>query len=113
MQAHVEDIKKTHLRNLLGDTERCKSMMVYVSLSLFFYKLFFHNNFWQLLKNVCNLSCVVHSEFDGIMVDYSRQQATVDTVDKLYNLAEVKFASFRVGYKDMYNMIYLLIPFFC
>lgn len=55
LKSHVEDIKKTHLRNLLSDTERCKSMMV---------------------------------EFDGIMVDYSRQQATVDTVDKLYNLAE-------------------------
>lgn len=27
-QAHVEDIKPTHLRNLMNDTERCKSMMV-------------------------------------------------------------------------------------
>ncbi|KAJ9186596.1 hypothetical protein P3X46_002146 [Hevea brasiliensis] len=55
LKAHVEDIKKTHLRDLLSDTERCNSMMV---------------------------------EFDGIVLDYSRQQATVDTVDKLYNLAE-------------------------
>ncbi|XP_015575441.1 glucose-6-phosphate isomerase, cytosolic isoform X2 [Ricinus communis] len=55
LKAHVEDIKKTHLRNLLGDTERCKSMLV---------------------------------EFDGIMLDYSRQTATIDTLDKLYNLAE-------------------------
>jgi len=29
MQSHVEDIKKTHLRDLMNDTERCKSMMVY------------------------------------------------------------------------------------
>ncbi|KAF2299919.1 hypothetical protein GH714_005955 [Hevea brasiliensis] len=56
LKAHVEDLKKTHLRDLLSDTERCKSMMI---------------------------------EFDGIMLDYSRQQATVDTVDKLYNLAEI------------------------
>ncbi|KAG8632501.1 glucose-6-phosphate isomerase, cytosolic 2B-like [Manihot esculenta] len=55
LKAHVEDIKKTHLRDLLSDTERCKSMTV---------------------------------EFDGIVLDYSRQQATVHTVDKLYNLAE-------------------------
>ncbi|KDP38492.1 hypothetical protein JCGZ_04417 [Jatropha curcas] len=55
LKAHVEDIKKTHLRDLMSDSERCKSMVV---------------------------------EFDGIIVDFSRQQATVDTVDKLYNLAE-------------------------
>ncbi|KAJ9166100.1 hypothetical protein P3X46_020894 [Hevea brasiliensis] len=35
-----------------------------------------------------NAGSIVHSEFDGIVLDYSRQQATVDTVDKLYNLAE-------------------------
>lgn len=29
-QAHLEDIKKTHLRELMNDAERCKSMMVYV-----------------------------------------------------------------------------------
>ncbi|OAY50758.1 glucose-6-phosphate isomerase, cytosolic [Manihot esculenta] len=55
LKAHVDDIKKTHLRDLLSDTDRCKSMM---------------------------------AEFDGIVLDYSRQQATVDTVNKLYNLAE-------------------------
>ncbi|XP_050217981.1 glucose-6-phosphate isomerase, cytosolic [Mercurialis annua] len=55
LQAHVDDVKKTHLRNLLSDTDRCKSML---------------------------------AEFDGIMLDYSRQQATAETVDKLYNLAE-------------------------
>ncbi|KAL3639280.1 hypothetical protein CASFOL_017187 [Castilleja foliolosa] len=26
--AHVDDIKKTHLRELMSDTERCKSMIV-------------------------------------------------------------------------------------
>ena len=29
MQSHVKDIKKTHLRDLMNDTERCKSMMAY------------------------------------------------------------------------------------
>ncbi|OVA04513.1 Phosphoglucose isomerase (PGI) [Macleaya cordata] len=28
LKAHVEDIKKTHLRDLMSDSERCKSMMV-------------------------------------------------------------------------------------
>uniref|UniRef100_A0A5B7B5A3 Glucose-6-phosphate isomerase n=1 Tax=Davidia involucrata TaxID=16924 RepID=A0A5B7B5A3_DAVIN len=55
LKAHVEDIKKTHLRELMSDTERCKSMMV---------------------------------EFDGILLDYSRQCATLDTMDKLFKLAE-------------------------
>ncbi|KAL2504104.1 Glucose-6-phosphate isomerase [Abeliophyllum distichum] len=55
LRAHVEDIKKTHLRELMSDTERCKSMMV---------------------------------EFDGILLDYSRQISNLDTVTKLYNLAE-------------------------
>lgn len=55
LKAHVEEIKKTHLRDLLSDTERCKSMIV---------------------------------DFDGLTLDYSRQRATVDTLNKLYKLAE-------------------------
>jgi hypothetical protein len=31
MQGHLEEIKKTHLRDLMKDAERCKSMMVYDS----------------------------------------------------------------------------------
>ncbi|XP_059638018.1 glucose-6-phosphate isomerase, cytosolic 1-like isoform X2 [Cornus florida] len=54
-KAHVEDINKVHLRQLMGDVERCKSMMV---------------------------------EYDGILFDYSRQHATLDTMDKLFKLAE-------------------------
>ncbi|GFP92671.1 glucose-6-phosphate isomerase cytosolic [Phtheirospermum japonicum] len=55
LTAHVDDIKKTHLRELMSDTERCKSMII---------------------------------EFDGILLDYSRQCATLDTLNKLKNLAE-------------------------
>ncbi|KAL3640842.1 Glucose-6-phosphate isomerase, cytosolic 1 [Castilleja foliolosa] len=55
LTAHVDDIKKTHLRELMSDTERCKSMIV---------------------------------EFDGILLDYSRQCATPDTLNKLTKLAE-------------------------
>ncbi|KAJ8762297.1 hypothetical protein K2173_007454 [Erythroxylum novogranatense] len=55
LKVHVEDVKKTHLRDLMNDVERCKSMMV---------------------------------EFDGITLDYSRQRATLDTLNKLCNLAE-------------------------
>lgn len=29
-------------------------------------------------------------EFDGLLLDYSRQRATVETVDKLLNLAKVR-----------------------
>ncbi|PKA46476.1 Glucose-6-phosphate isomerase, cytosolic 1 [Apostasia shenzhenica] len=56
LKEHVEDIKKTHLRDLMGDVERCKSMTV---------------------------------EHDGILVDYSRQRATQETMEKLFKLAEV------------------------
>ncbi|KAL0438554.1 UNVERIFIED_CONTAM: Glucose-6-phosphate isomerase, cytosolic [Sesamum latifolium] len=55
LKVHVDDIKKTHLRELMCDTKRCESMMV---------------------------------EFDGILLDYSRQCATLDTLNKLKNLAE-------------------------
>lgn len=55
LRAHVEDIEKTHLRDLMSDTERCKSMMV---------------------------------EFDGILLDYSRQRTNLDTLNKLHSLAE-------------------------
>ncbi|KAK4429240.1 Glucose-6-phosphate isomerase, cytosolic [Sesamum alatum] len=55
LKAHVDDIKKTHLRELMSDTNRCQSMML---------------------------------EFDGILLDYSRQCATLDTLNKLKNLAE-------------------------
>ncbi|KAM6588643.1 hypothetical protein CsatA_011248 [Cannabis sativa] len=55
LKAHVEDIKKTHLRDLMNDTQRCQSMMV---------------------------------EFDGLLLDYSRQNATLATIEKLFKLAE-------------------------
>lgn len=55
LKSHVEDIKKTHLRDLMKDVERCKSMM---------------------------------GEFDGLLLDYSRQCATQDTMEKLFKLAE-------------------------
>lgn len=55
LKAHVESIKKTHLRDLMNDEERCKSMIV---------------------------------EFDGMVLDYSRQRARQDTIDKLLALAE-------------------------
>lgn len=29
VQAHVGEIKKSHLRDLLGDAKRCQSMTVY------------------------------------------------------------------------------------
>ncbi|ONK74492.1 uncharacterized protein A4U43_C03F6830 [Asparagus officinalis] len=55
LKSHVEDIKKTHLRNLMNDVDRCKSMMV---------------------------------EFDGLILDYTRQCARKDTMQKLFKLAE-------------------------
>lgn len=55
LKAHVDEIKKTHLRELMTDAERCKSMIV---------------------------------EFDEILLDYSRQRATLATLDKLFTLAE-------------------------
>ncbi|XP_057519059.1 glucose-6-phosphate isomerase, cytosolic [Amaranthus tricolor] len=56
LKTHVEEIKKTHLRDLMNDAERCKAMMV---------------------------------DFDGLLLDYSRQNATLDTMNKLFQLAEV------------------------
>lgn len=42
---------------------------------------------WILeLDNVCIYS---YSEFDGLLLDYSRQCATVETLQKLLKLAEV------------------------
>ncbi|XP_060189753.1 glucose-6-phosphate isomerase, cytosolic 2B isoform X1 [Lycium barbarum] len=55
LQGHVEDINKTHLRDLMNDTNRCQSMTM---------------------------------EFDGILLDYARQRATLDTLNKLFKLAE-------------------------
>nr|BAB17655.1 cytosolic phosphoglucose isomerase [Arabidopsis halleri subsp. gemmifera] len=55
LKGHVEDIKKTHLRDLMSDANRCQSMMM---------------------------------EFDGLLLDYSRQRAPVETMDKLLNLAK-------------------------
>ena len=39
-QAHVEDIKKTHLRELMSDAKRCQSMMMYGACSLFMFKVY-------------------------------------------------------------------------
>ncbi|KAJ9674701.1 hypothetical protein PVL29_023935 [Vitis rotundifolia] len=68
LRAHVEDIKKTHLRDLMSDTKRCQSMMV---------------------------------EFDGLLLDYSRQCATLETMDKLFKLAEAANLKQKIG--RMYN----------
>jgi len=68
LKGHVEEINKTHLRDLMADAERCKSMMV---------------------------------EFDGVLLDYSRQRATNETVDKLFKLAEE--AKLKEKINRMYN----------
>lgn len=68
LKTHVEDINKTHLRDLLGDVERCKSMMV---------------------------------EFDGLLLDYSRQRATLETMNKLLKLAEAAHLKEKID--RMYN----------
>ncbi|KAF4357973.1 hypothetical protein F8388_008481 [Cannabis sativa] len=65
LKAHVEDIKKTHLRDLMNDAQRCQSMMVY-------------DKPFQALE----------VEFDGLLLDYSRQNATLATIEKLFKLAE-------------------------
>ncbi|KOM27062.1 hypothetical protein LR48_Vigan393s000600 [Vigna angularis] len=68
LEAHAVDVKKTHLRDLLSDEERSRSMVV---------------------------------EFDGILLDYSRQLATLETREKLFKLAEV--ASLKEKINRMYN----------
>ncbi|KAL2901066.1 Glucose-6-phosphate isomerase cytosolic [Bienertia sinuspersici] len=68
LKTHVEEIKKTHLRDLMGDADRCKSMMV---------------------------------EFDGLLLDYSRQNATVDTMNKLLQLAEAAHLKEKIN--KMFN----------
>ncbi|XP_024971576.1 glucose-6-phosphate isomerase, cytosolic [Cynara cardunculus var. scolymus] len=68
LKAHVAEIDKTHLRDLMTDTDRCKSMML---------------------------------EFDGIFLDYSRQRTTVDTVSKLFTLAEA--ACLKEKINSMFN----------
>ncbi|XP_058753869.1 glucose-6-phosphate isomerase, cytosolic-like [Vicia villosa] len=68
LKDHAEDIKKSHLRDLLSNEERSQSLTV---------------------------------EFDGILLDYSRQQATLETREKLFKLAEV--ASLKEKINQMYN----------
>ncbi|KAJ0972582.1 hypothetical protein J5N97_020541 [Dioscorea zingiberensis] len=68
LHGHVEDIKKTHLRDLMQDSDRCKSMI---------------------------------TEFDGIILDYSRQRVLPATVEKLFKLAEV--ACLKQKIDRMYN----------
>ncbi|XP_051140827.1 glucose-6-phosphate isomerase, cytosolic [Andrographis paniculata] len=68
LKVHVEEIKKTHLRELMGDKERCQSMMV---------------------------------EFDGMLLDYSRQCATLDTLNKLKTLSEA--AQLKEKINRMFN----------
>ncbi|KAK2988727.1 hypothetical protein RJ640_020992 [Escallonia rubra] len=68
LKEHLEEIKKTHLRDLMNDADRCKAMMV---------------------------------EFDGMLLDFSRQRATVNTLDKLFKLAEA--AHLREKISRMFN----------
>ncbi|KAL4584341.1 hypothetical protein LXL04_008940 [Taraxacum kok-saghyz] len=68
LKAHVTDIGKTHLRDLMTDTDRCKSMIL---------------------------------EFDEIFLDYSRQCATLDTMSKLFKLAEAAHLKEKIA--SMFN----------
>ncbi|KAH9622701.1 hypothetical protein KSS87_017573 [Heliosperma pusillum] len=68
LKAHVEQIRKTHLRDLMTDVERCKSMMV---------------------------------EFDGLLLDYSRQCVTLETFNKLLKLAEAAHLKEKIS--QMFN----------
>ncbi|GLJ14646.1 hypothetical protein SUGI_0236940 [Cryptomeria japonica] len=68
LEAHVADIRKTHLRDLLKDESRCKSMSI---------------------------------EYDGITLDYSRQRATQETLEKLFNLSKVAHLKEKID--RMYN----------
>ncbi|XP_057975663.1 glucose-6-phosphate isomerase, cytosolic [Malania oleifera] len=68
LTAHTEDVKRTHLRDLMSDPERCASMMV---------------------------------DFEGILLDYSRQCATLDTMDKLFKLAEAAHLKQKIN--SMFN----------
>ncbi|KAF1865145.1 hypothetical protein Lal_00004519 [Lupinus albus] len=67
LKAHVDEIKNTHLRNLLTDDSRCQSMLL---------------------------------DSDGIVLDYSRQQATLETIQKLFQLAQA------ASLKDKINRMY-------
>ncbi|CAL0327027.1 unnamed protein product [Lupinus luteus] len=67
LKAHVEEIKNTHLRNLLTDDSRSQSFLL---------------------------------DSDGIVLDYSRQQATVETIQKLFQLAQA------ASLKDKINRLY-------
>ncbi|XP_010519111.1 PREDICTED: glucose-6-phosphate isomerase, cytosolic isoform X2 [Tarenaya hassleriana] len=68
LKGHVEEIRMTHLRDLMADADRCRSMMV---------------------------------EFDGLLLDYSRQQGNTETIHKLFNLAEA--AKLKEKINRMFN----------
>lgn len=68
LKEHVEKIKRTHLRDLMSDAQRCLSMIV---------------------------------DYDGIILDYSRQRAVQATMEKLLKLAEA--AHLKKKITRMYN----------
>ncbi|KAJ3670059.1 hypothetical protein LUZ60_010383 [Juncus effusus] len=68
LKDHVSFVQQTHLRDLMNDVDRCKSMMV---------------------------------EYEGIFIDYSRQKATQETMNKLFDLAEV--ANLKEKIDKMYS----------
>lgn len=68
LKAHVQEIKVTHLRDLMSDAQRCQSMLI---------------------------------ELDGLLLDYSRQNATVKTIEKLLKLAEA--ANLKEKINRMFN----------
>lgn len=53
---------------------------------IYIYVLFHYNFFFV------SVFFILHSEFDGVLLDFSRQRATLETMDKLFKLGEVGFA---------------------
>lgn len=68
LQSQASTVTKNHLRKLLQDEERCKSMI---------------------------------TDFEGMLLDYSRQQVTKDIMEKLFKLAEV--AHLKKKIEKMFN----------
>lgn len=51
----------------------------------------------------------MYREFDGILLDYSRQRANLDTLNKLFNLAEVclfPYSNLFQVLRKLYNLAF-------
>jgi hypothetical protein len=98
VQAHVEDIKKSHLRDLLSNEERSRSMLVYVTYFMNLYSL----TIWYFIFFICSINLGKYN-FEVLKIfSVHKIEPNSALAVSCNNLLNLNFAFFEVNLTEFY-----------